>query len=59
MKYSVTIRAIITKTIVVEANDEEEADQLAHEEFNPNDSTFEESYDQETVSTIPLNEIHI
>jgi hypothetical protein len=47
--YNVVIRAIITKTIQIEAENETDATEQAHEEFSPlNDG--DESYEQDTLS---------
>jgi len=45
--YNVTIQATITKTLRVEAENKEDATELAHEEFSVlNDGNVIESYDQ-------------
>ena len=48
-KYEVIISAVITKWITVEADNEDEAVDLAHEEFN-SEVSLDEKYQQETVS---------
>lgn len=48
-RYEVTIRATVTKTITVEANNETEATELANEEFNINCDGNDESYKQDTL----------
>ncbi len=47
--YKVTVRATITKTLWVEAEDEETASTEAHELFNPYSGEAEERYEQETL----------
>lgn len=48
--YSVTIRASIYKTFVLDATDEEAAYQLAHEKFSPMPQEgVRERYEEETV----------
>ena len=49
-KYKVTINAVITKTIDVEASDRETAEQKASELFTIYRDKSEEKYEQETVS---------
>ena len=55
-KYKVVISATITKWITVEAENEDEAVELAHEEFNLDplgaslDSSTNERYEQEMIS---------
>jgi len=49
-KYKVTINAVITKTIEVEASDENKAEQKASELFTTYRDKSEERYEQETVS---------
>lgn len=48
MKYRVSILAQIGKTITVEADDREEAEQLAHELFDPTQCLGDEHYTQDT-----------
>lgn len=48
MKYRVSILAQIGKTITVEADDREEAEQLAHELFDPTEWLGDEHYTQDT-----------
>lgn len=50
-KYDVTIRAYITKTVRVEAENEDDAIDLAHQDFNylP-EKDVAEDYDEETMN---------
>ena len=47
--YSVTIQARIVKTMTVEADDVEQAYELAHEQFSVLNDDNEERYEQDTV----------
>lgn len=47
--YDVTIQAIVTKTLRVEAEDSNEATILAHEIFNVYSGEGEEHYDEQTL----------
>jgi len=47
--YSVTIRACITKTITVEAEDLDKAVWFAHDKFSVLNDDNEEDYQQDTV----------
>lgn len=47
--YKVTIRATLTKTITVVADDEEEACELAEDQFSVLKDSAEEDYDQDTL----------
>ena len=47
--YSVTIQARIVKTITVEADDIDQAYELAHEQFSVLNDDNEEHYEQDTV----------
>jgi len=49
MKYNVTIRATVTKTIEVEAEDEHDASLQAHSEFSV-ECDDNEDYEQDTIS---------
>ena len=49
-EFDVTIRAVVTKTYRVEANDEDEACETAHQIFNINNDDTPEDYEQDTVS---------
>lgn len=49
--YAVTIKATVTKTLKVRADSESEANEKAHQEFNPNNDGHEENYEQDTEST--------
>ena len=48
--YAVTIQAIITKDILVEAEDEDKAVEQAHEQFSVLNDGDDEYYEQETLS---------
>ena len=47
--YSVTIQARIVKTITVEADDIDQAYELAHEQFSVLNDDNEEHYEQDTI----------
>ena len=47
--YRVTIRATVTKTLRVEAKDEDDAYVAAHEEFSVLNTGDDEDYDEETL----------
>jgi len=48
--YEVTIMAKVTKTVEVEADNDQDAEELAHEIFNTScELGVPEAYDQETV----------
>jgi hypothetical protein len=50
MKYNVTIQAIVTKTYTVEAEDQDQAYQLANERFVlAEEFDINETYQQETL----------
>jgi hypothetical protein len=48
--YDITIRAMVTKTLRVEAEDEETACEEAHELFNVYSGEAEERYEEETLN---------
>ena len=48
-QYNVTIRAIITKTLRVEAENEDEATQQAHDRFSVLNDDTDESYEQDCI----------
>ena len=48
-KYAVTIKAIVIKTIEVEANNESEASELAHESFSAANDLSDENYYEDTI----------
>jgi hypothetical protein len=48
--YDVTIRATVTKTIRVEAEDEDEAIMEAHGDFSVDCTDERESYEEETLN---------
>jgi hypothetical protein len=57
MKYQVTIQATITKTCIVEADDQDEAIQVANEEFDVAEIDHtNETYEQDTLEVQPLEE---
>lgn len=57
MKYEVTIRATITKTYTVEAEDEDEASEIANEEFDVRtQENIDERYEQDTIEIQPKKE---
>ena len=51
-KYNVTIKAEITKNIAVEANDESQAAETAHELFSVLSDSYDENYEQDTVRIV-------
>ena len=54
-KYLVTIRAIIAKQYLVEADSREKAAEEAHERFNPNRDGSPETYEQDTYDVTEIN----
>lgn len=53
--YEVTIRAVLTKTYTIEADDEATAEVAAHEIFDiHNEPDIPESYDQETLDVTQI-----
>jgi hypothetical protein len=58
MKYEVTIRAIVTKTIRVNAKNQEEAAEKAHEQFSVLNSKEPEDYEQDTVRICRIPRLH-
>jgi hypothetical protein len=48
-RYFVTIEATVRKTLVVEADNKQDAIELAHEDFSVAPSGDQEHYSQETV----------
>lgn len=50
-KFEVTIRATITKTITIEAENKNEAIKLAHSEFDVNVDDNDENYKQDCLYT--------
>lgn len=56
MKYEVTIRATITKTYTVEAEDQDQAIQIANEEFDVNEDHTFENYEQDTLEIYPIHD---
>ena len=49
-KYEVVIRATVTKTYVVEAENEDDATDTAHDIFSVLNDGTDEDYDQDVVS---------
>ena len=49
--YYVTIKASVTKTIEVEADNQEKAEAEPHEEFSVLCDSSEENYEQDTIKT--------
>ena len=47
--YNVTIRAQVTKTIKVQATDEDAASEAAHELFSVLSDSYDESYKEDTI----------
>ena len=50
--YNVTVRATITKDVIVEAENEDAADEIAHELFTTGCDGMDEDYNQETIGEI-------
>lgn len=48
--YTVTIRATVTKTLTVEADDDIMASELAHQQFDVATPDLNERYTQETLA---------
>ena len=48
-KYNVTIRAEITKTIAVEANDTNQAAEIAHEQFSVLNDSYDEKHNRDAL----------
>jgi hypothetical protein len=48
--FKVTIRAVVTKTLTVEAKDKDEACEIAHSSFSVMNNDDPEDYDEETVN---------
>jgi hypothetical protein len=49
-EFDVKIQAIVTKTIRVEANDEDSATELAHQSFTTSYDGEDEGYQENTIS---------
>jgi len=49
--YNITIRATVTKTLHVKADNEEDAIMMAHEEFSVENDHNDENYEQDTINT--------
>ena len=54
MKYIVTIMATITKDIEVDAENSDEANELAHEGFSVLNDGIREKYEQDTVAVLRI-----
>ena len=54
--YDVTIKAIVIKTYTVEAEDEDEASLIAHEDFTVESDDTPERYEQETVEILEVSQ---
>jgi hypothetical protein len=52
MKFQVTMRATITKNMVVEADSADQACTLAHEAFSVLNDDDEENYDQQVLDVV-------
>ena len=48
-KYEVTIQAVVTKTLLIEAKDSNSAEEAAHEQFSVLNDGVDENYNQETL----------
>jgi hypothetical protein len=56
MRYEVTIKAIVTKSYIVEADDIDEAIAIGHENFSVLNDGSDERYEQELLGICALNE---
>lgn len=57
MKFAVTIRATVTKTLEIEANSEQEAIEEGHSLFTvSSEEGQDENYDEDLVSCVELEE---
>jgi hypothetical protein len=54
--YDVTIQAVITKTLRIQADNPDDAYCEAHEMFNPYSGEAEDSHEQETLSVKEVSE---
>ena len=52
--YEVFIKATITKSIVVDAINKDEAEEQAHEMFSVLNDDYDEKYEQETIGETQL-----
>jgi hypothetical protein len=52
--YEVFIKATITKSIVVDAINKDEAEEQAHEMFSVLNDDYDEQYDQQTIGEAEL-----
>lgn len=48
--YSITIRATVTKTLHVEADNEQDAIEMAHEEFSVENDHNDENYEEDLLN---------
>ncbi len=53
--FEVTIKAVITKTYNVQADDQDTAYELAHEKFSALSDDTPEHYEQETINIKEIN----
>ena len=51
-KYEVTIQAVVTKTLLIEAKDSNSAEEAAHEQFSVLNEGPDEQYDQRTLDVL-------
>ena len=54
MNYKVTIEATLRKELTIDASSEQNAIDLAHEEFDLHSDDNPEKYDEQTVSVVPV-----
>jgi hypothetical protein len=50
--YSITIRATVTKTLQVQADNEQDAVEMANEEFSVENDHNDENYEQDLLGVI-------
>ena len=54
-KYEVTIRAVVTKTYTIEADDNDEAANIANEMFTvANEMDVPENYEQDVIDSVQI-----
>jgi hypothetical protein len=54
MNYKVTIEATLRKELTIDASNEQNAIDLANEEFDLRNDHNPEKYDQQTISVVPV-----
>tara|TARA_B110000259_G_scaffold65104_1_gene76711 strand:- start:5755 stop:6087 length:333 start_codon:yes stop_codon:yes gene_type:complete len=54
-KYEVTIQAVVTKTLLIEAKDSNSAEEAAHEQFSVLNEGPDEQYDQRTLDVTQIS----